>query len=123
MSQDRITLTGITGYGYHGVLPEEKATGQNFVVDAVLSLDLRAAGGSDDLSQTVHYGEIAELIHHHIVSEPVDLIESLAQRTALEILQRYPAIERVELTVNKPKAPITVPFANVAVTVIRERGS
>ncbi|KAA9394174.1 dihydroneopterin aldolase [Kocuria coralli] len=118
---DRITLTGVTGRGFHGVLAEEKRDGQPFIVDAVMYLDLRPAGRTDDLSRTVHYGEIAELIHHEIESRPVELIETLADRTARLILERYPSVDRVDLTVNKPEAPITVPFGNVAVSVSRER--
>lgn len=121
MTNDRITLTGIKGFGHHGVLEEEKRNGQPFVVDAVLHLDLAPAARTDELTETVHYGEIAELIHAEIESKPVDLIETLADRTARLILERYPAIQLVELTVNKPQAPITVPFGNVAVTVTRER--
>lgn len=121
MTNDRIALTGIKGFGHHGVLEEEKRNGQPFVVDAVLHLDLAPAARTDELTETVHYGEIAELIHTEIESKPVDLIETLADRTARLILERYPAIQLVELTVNKPQAPITVPFGNVAVTVTRER--
>ncbi|NHU85626.1 dihydroneopterin aldolase [Kocuria sp. JC486] len=121
MTNDRIALTGIKGFGHHGVLEEEKRNGQPFVVDAVLHLDLAPAARTDELTETVHYGEIAELIHAEIESKPVDLIETLADRTARLILERYPAIQLVELTVNKPQAPITVPFGNVAVTVTRER--
>lgn len=123
MTQDRITITGIAGYGFHGVLDGEKTVGQQFSVDAVLSVDLSAAGASDDLSHTVHYGEVAELIHAQITGEPVELIETLADRTARLVLEGYPLVQRVELTVSKPQAPIRVPFANVAVTVIRERGT
>lgn len=123
MTQDRITITGIAGYGFHGVLDGEKTVGQQFSVDAVLSVDLSAAGASDDLSHTVHYGEVAELIHAQITGEPVELIETLADRTARLVLEGYPLVQRVELTVNKPQAPIRVPFANVAVTVVRERGT
>lgn len=121
MPKDRITLTGIRGHGYHGVLPDEKRAGQIFVVDAVLGLDLSDAGDSDDLERTVHYGEIAELIHHNIVSDPVDLIETVAERTAKLILKNYPLVQQVEVTIHKPHAPITVPFGNVAVTVVREQ--
>lgn len=120
---DRITLTGISGYGYHGVLESEKATGQTFVVDAVLVMDLAPAAASDDLRLTAHYGLIAELIHQEIESRPVDLIETLADRTARRILEEYPPITAVELTVHKPQAPIAVAFTSVAVTVNRERGS
>lgn len=121
--RDKITLTGVTATGHHGVLAHEKRDGQPFVVDVVMHLDLEPAGATDELEHTVHYGEIAELIQHEIESRPVDLIETLADRTARLILERYPLVDGVELTVNKPQAPIPVPFDNVAVTVIRERES
>ena len=115
---DRITLTGLRVRGWHGVLPEERRDGQDFVVDAVLHLDLRAAGSSDDLARTVHYGVLAEELAAVVAGEPVDLLETLAARLAEVCLAAGP-VERVEVTVHKPQAPIAVPFADVSVTVVR----
>ena len=115
---DRITLTGLRVRGWHGVLPEERRDGQDFVVDAVLHLDLRPAGASDDLARTVHYGELAEALAAVVAGDPVDLLETLAERLADVCLTAGP-VERVEVTVHKPDAPIPVPFTDVSVTVTR----
>lgn len=118
---DRITLTGITGFGHHGVLPHERRDGQTFTVDVVLHLDLAPAGRTDDLRRTVHYGEVAEAVHREITQRPLGLIEALAQRIAERILEQEELVEAVEVTVHKPQAPIEVPFGDVAVTVVRRR--
>jgi dihydroneopterin aldolase len=118
MADDRITLTGLRVRGHHGVLPEERADGQEFVVDAVLHLDLRPAGASDDLAQTVHYGELAERLAAVVAGDPVDLLEVLAERLAAVCLS-YDLVERAEVTVHKPQAPIPLEFADVSVTVVR----
>ena len=117
-ARDRITLTGLRVRGFHGVLSEERRDGQDFVVDAVLHLDLRPAGASDDLAQTVHYGELAERLASVVAGEPVDLLETLAARLA-DVCLAPRVVERVELTVHKPQAPIPLDFADVAVTVVR----
>lgn len=118
--QDTITLTGITAVGHHGVFEHERRDGQPFVVDVVLHLDLRPAGQSDDLTRTAHYGELAEQVVELITGEPLDLIEALAERIASSVLASF-AVDAVEVTVHKPKAPIEVPFGDVAVSIYRER--
>ena len=115
---DRITLSGLRVRGHHGVLPEERRDGQDFVVDAVLSLDTRAAAASDALSDTVDYGVLASSLAEVIAGEPCDLIETLAQRLA-DVCLTDPRVWEVEVTVHKPSAPIAVPFDDVAVTVVR----
>lgn len=120
MSLDRITLTGLVGRGNHGVYAHERRDGQPFIVDLSVELDLRAAGASDDLARTVHYGELAEQVVAAIESEPVDLIETLAERIAALALG-HAAVQRVTVTVHKPEAPVTVPFTDVSVTITRER--
>ena len=115
---DRIALTGLRVRGRHGVLPDERRDGQDFVVDAVLHLDLRPAGASDDLSRTVHYGELAQALAAVVAGEPVDLLETLAQRLA-DVCLADGRVERAEVTVHKPQAPIPLEFGDVAVTVVR----
>jgi 7,8-dihydroneopterin aldolase/epimerase/oxygenase len=117
---DRITLTGITGYGYHGVLPEEREQGQPFLVDLSCELDLSAAAADDDLRQTVDYGQLAQAVVGDVERDPLNLIEALAERIARTCLG-YPAVQRVAVTVHKPQAPIPVPFADVAVSLTRSR--
>ena len=115
---DRITLTGLRVRGFHGVLPEERRNGQEFVVDAVLHLDLRPAGETDDLTRTVHYGVLAEQLAAVVAGEPVDLLETLAQRLA-DVCLSYEQVQAVEITVHKPEADLGVPFDDVTVTVVR----
>jgi dihydroneopterin aldolase len=119
-SSDRITVRGIRATGYHGVYAEERRTGQPFVVDVVLHLDLAPAAASDDVTATVHYGELAKQIVAAIESDPVDLLETLAQRV-VDIALAYPVVDDVEVTVHKPEAPVGVPFSDVAVTLVRSR--
>jgi dihydroneopterin aldolase len=115
---DRIVLHGLRGRGLHGVYPRERAEGQTFIVDAALSVDTRAAAAGDDLSATADYGTIAEKIVALIEGEPVNLIETLAERIASACLSD-PAVREVEITVHKPDAPISVPFDDVTVTIRR----
>lgn len=118
---DRITLSGVTAIGHHGVFEREKSDGQPFIVDAVLFTDVRPASANDELDQTANYAEVAEAIKAMITGEPFDLIETLAERTAQKLLAGFP-VAAVEITVHKPKAPIQVPFGDVSVTVYREQG-
>lgn len=118
--EDRIRIDGITAHGHHGVLDHERRDGQQFVVDLELVLDLRPAGRSDDLSRTVDYGQLAQRVHNAMVSEPVDLIETLAQRIACLCL-REPLVHRARVTVHKPQAPVPVVVTDVAVTIERSR--
>ena len=119
-SSDHITLTGLRASAFHGVLEHERRTGQVFVIDVTIWLDLEAAAASDDLDLTVHYGELAEEVVASVETEPVDLIETVAERVANVALAHRP-VTRVIVTVHKPSAPITVPFADVAVTIERVR--
>jgi dihydroneopterin aldolase len=111
---DVLRLSGVRAVGHHGVFDHERRDGQEFVIDAVVHLDTRAAAGSDDLERTVHYGVLAERL------VAVDLIETLAERLAGVVLA-FPAAIRAEVTVHKPSAPITVPFGDVSITIVRER--
>jgi dihydropteroate synthase len=117
---DRITLTGVRAFAHHGVFDHERRDGQAFIIDVVAHLDLRWAAAGDDLASTVHYGVLAEQVVAAVESDPVDLIESVAERIAGVVLQ-HGAVYRVEVTVHKPQAPITVPFDDVSVTVVRSR--
>ncbi len=117
---DRIILTGITGYGYHGVFPEEREQGQPFVVDLRCELDLSAAATGDDLGQTVDYGSLAQAVVADVERDPLNLIEALAERIAGTCLD-HPAVQRVEVTVHKPHAPMPVPVADVAVSLTRSK--
>ena len=111
---DRILLTGVRATGFHGVLPEERERGQEFVVDLELSLPLAAAAATDRVAATVHYGRLAERVAAAVGRDPVDLIETLAERLA-DLALEDPLVAAVAVTVHKPSAPIPVPFGDVAV--------
>ena len=119
-SLDTIQLTGLRVRAYHGVYDFERENGQDFVIDVTVWLDLARAAASDDVSTTIHYGELAESIALAVAADPVDLIETVAERVATLVLG-YPAAERTRVTVHKPDAPISVPFADVAVSIEREQ--
>lgn len=116
---DQISITGIKAFGYHGLLPHEAIDGQEFIIDLVINLDLQAASRSDDLSQTVNYADLAQIVHENIIGERVVLIERLAGRIADEIKGAYKEIQSVSVTVHKPHAPVSVNFADIAVTITR----
>lgn len=117
---DQIAITGIRAFGHHGVYPDERRDGQEFVVDVELHLSTRRAAETDDVADTVHYGELAEEVVGIVAGEPVDLIETLATRIAEAVLERD-LVQLARVTVHKPQAPIAVPFGDVAVTVWRGR--
>ncbi|MCP9957949.1 MULTISPECIES: dihydroneopterin aldolase [Streptomyces] len=117
---DRVALRGLRARGHHGVFPKEREEGQTFIVDVVLGLDTRPAAQEDDLAKTVHYGVVAEEVVGVVRGEPVDLIETLAERIARQCLG-HEGVQEVEVCVHKPDAPITVPFDDVTITITRSR--
>jgi dihydroneopterin aldolase len=117
---DRITLTGLRATGFHGVFEHERRDGQEFIVDVVVEFDVRQAAVTDEVTHTVNYAEVAELVEAHITGEPVNLIETLAERIAMNMLG-LALVEAVEVTVHKPTAPIPSTFADVSVSIRRER--
>lgn len=117
---DEITLTGLRASAFHGVLEHERRTGQVFIIDVTVYLSLGAAAETDDLDQTIHYGELAEEIVAAVESDPVDLIETVAERVSQVVLAHQLAT-LVKVTVHKPSAPIAVAFDDVSVTITRTR--
>lgn len=117
---DTITVTGLRANGNHGVFEHERIDGQVFVIDVTVAVDIAAASAGDDLDKTVHYGILAEQVVEAVERDPVDLIETVAERVAAVALA-FAAADAVRVTVHKPDAPITVPFADVAVTIVRTR--
>ena len=117
---DRVALHGLRAHGRHGVFEHERATGQEFVVDAVLELDTAPAAASDALADTVDYGALSRRLADVVEGEPVQLIETLAQRL-VDVCLSDPRVSAAEVTVHKPHAPVPVPLADVTVTIRRER--
>jgi dihydroneopterin aldolase len=115
---DRITLTGLRARGHHGVYDFERQEGQDFVVDAILEIDLGRAITADDVAETVHYGELATRLAEVISGEPVNLIETLAARL-IDVCLADARVAAATITVHKPQAPIPHSFNDVSVTLHR----
>jgi 7,8-dihydroneopterin aldolase/epimerase/oxygenase len=118
---DQIYITGISAIGFHGVFPEERKNGQNFVVDLKLIFDLAPAGESDDLTKAINYASVAEVTVEEITGEPVALIETLATRISKRLLRDFPLLDSVVVTVHKPQAPVLVKFSDISVSIERRR--
>jgi len=119
-ASDTIRLRGLRVRGRHGVFPAERAAGQDFVVDVALHLDAAPAAASDELVDTVDYAALATTLAGIVSGEPVNLLETLAERLAAVCLAD-PRVRAAEVSVHKPSAPMPVPVAEVAVTVRRSR--
>lgn len=117
---DEIRLTGLRATAHHGVFEHERRDGQDFFLDVVVRLPLAPAAAGDELAATVHYGELAEAVVAAVERDPVDLIETLAERIA-DVALSFPATRETVVTVHKPQAPISVPFDDVSVTIVRGR--
>lgn len=117
---DRITLTGLRVRGNHGVYAQERADGQEFVVDVTVWIDLHHAAASDDLADTVDYGTIAERAATVVGGPPRELIESVAGEIADGLMADL-RLHAAEVTIHKPRAPLPLDFADVAVTARRSR--
>jgi len=116
---DQILITGISAKGFHGVLPDEQKNGQIFIVD--LELNMKLSGLKDKLSKTVNYAEVATLVEKEITGDPVQLIETLAERIGKMILKKFPKVKSARVIVHKPSAPIPVKFTDVAVSILVKR--
>ena len=119
---DQLSVTGIECYGHHGVFDHEKRDGQTFVVDLTLGIETAPAAATDDLRDTVDYGSLVAAVKHAVEVDPVDLIETLAQRLA-DVCLRDVRVEWARITVHKPDAPIEATFGDVTLTITRERPS
>lgn len=117
---DQLAIRGIEAFGHHGVFDFERADGQVFVIDLVLGLDTAPAAVSDDLSQTVDYGTLVADVKDAVERDPVNLIETLAQRIA-HVCTSRDGVDWAEVTVHKPNAPIEATFSDVALTIKRSR--
>lgn len=117
--EDRITLTGLEVFAHHGVFDFEREQGQLFIIDAEVLVDMRPAAEGDALANTVHYGELAGAILEAVAKDPVDLIETLAQRLA-DVALSFAGVNEARITVHKPDAPIDATFRDVSVSIMRK---
>lgn len=116
--RDRVFIEGIQFYGYHGLVEEERRLGQRFLVDVELSMDLRPASGSDDLSASIDYAEVLRLVREIGEREQYRLLEALAERVAAALLERFPAAG-VRVRARKPAPPLPGAFESVGVEIAR----
>lgn len=121
MSQSVIRLDGLSVFGRHGVLPEETRLGQKFLIDLVVTVDTAMATRHDDYHQAVCYAALCDRVVARVSGEPVQLIETLADRIADDLLAQFPTIAALTVRVNKPGAPIAHPFSMVSVETHRKR--
>lgn len=116
---DEIHIYDLNVYAYHGVFPEEKEKGQPFYVSLVLYTDTRRAGQQDQLTQSTNYGEICHLVTKWMQEHTYDLIETVAETVAEQVLLHYPLVRELDVEINKPRAPIGLPFGSVSVKIHR----
>jgi len=116
---DEIRIRGLNIFASHGVFPEEKENGQNFVLNITMTVSLLTAGLTDDLCETINYGEACEFIADEFTKCSYDLIEAACENLVRALLIKYPTIESVEVEVCKPEAPIDEEFENVSVCIKR----
>lgn len=117
---DELSVLGIECYAHHGVFEVERREGQTFVIDLSLGVDTTVAAATDDLHDTVDYGSLVTSVKAAVEKDPVDLIETLAQRIA-DVCLLDGRVEWARVTVHKPDAPIEATFSDVALTITRKR--
>jgi dihydroneopterin aldolase len=118
---DRILVDRIAVFAFHGLLPEEARLGQRFYVSLDVRLDLGAAGRSDDVTHTVSYADLTEIVTRIATQRRFALIEALAEAIAGEILDRHPPITEIRVRVDKPSAPVPAVIDGVAIEIVRRR--
>lgn len=118
---DRIIMKELAFFGYHGVMDEEKTLGQKFFLDVEIYADLSQAGKTDEVLDTIHYGEVYELIKNIVENDRFKLIEALAESIAENVLEKFEKIQEINILVKKPEAPIAGIFDHVGVEIRRRR--
>lgn len=118
---DKIILSGIEFFGYHGCSLDEKRRGQIFKVDAELNFDLSKAGATDNIADTVDYAQVLLDVEKIITGTPRNLIETVAEEIAATLLEKYSLIDSVKITLHKPYAPLPTRYDDAAVQITRSR--
>ena len=118
---DKIIIKGLNIFAYHGVNPEEKIDGQNFIVDVIINADIERACQTDNLDDTVNYAKAVKVITTAMTEHKYDLIEKAAAKVAEHLLDLSKKINSVEVTLKKPQAPISAEFEYVAVEIMKSR--
>ncbi|MBM7588215.1 dihydroneopterin aldolase [Bacillus pakistanensis] len=118
---DKIYLNGLEFYGYHGVFPEENRLGQRFRVNLTLYLDLEKSGKSDNLEDSVHYGEVYTVCKEVVEGKSYNLVETVARKLADSLLNEFSLIQECTIELIKPDPPIPGHYQSVAVEMTRGR--
>jgi len=118
-TMDEIRIDNLEVYAYHGVFPVENEKGQPFFVNMVLYTDTRAAGLQDDLNLSTHYGEVCHFVTKWMQEHTYQLIETVAENVAREVLLQFPLVRELDVEIRKPEAPIGLPFESVSVKIHR----
>lgn len=117
---DQIRIENLEVFANHGVFPEENVLGQKFIISAVLHTDTRSAGMTDNLTESIHYGEVSHFIHRYMSEHTYQLIERVAEGLAEELLLNTEHLEKIEVEVKKPWAPIGLPLDYASVRISRQ---
>lgn len=120
MELDQIKIEGLEIFANHGVFPEENVLGQKFIVSATLYTDTRKAGKTDELTASIHYGEVSAFITEFVKSHTYKLLERVAEELVEDMLQKFDGLEKVTLEIQKPWAPVGLPLKTVSVKISRE---
>lgn len=118
---DKIILSNLGFYGYHGVLEAEKTLGQKFFIDMELFLDTKEAGKTDDMNKSVSYADVYEVVKNIVENKRFDLIEAVAENIADEVLNKFSLLNSVMVRVKKPEAPVNGIYDYFAVEIRRNR--
>ena len=119
---DRIILANMAFFAHHGVAPQERRLGQRFFVDVDCLLDVRPASEADDYGQAVCYATVYEAVSEVMTGEPANLIETLAERIAKTVLDRFPRLDGIRVAIRKPSAPVKGVLDYAGVEITRRRG-
>lgn len=118
---DTVFVNGLVLHAYHGVMPHEAKVGQSFIIDLVMDIDLAAAAKSDKLADTVSYDAVVNIVNRTFTGKRYRLVEAAAGAVADAVLQNFPRVETIRVTVRKPHAPVAAVFTDVGVTLVRSR--
>jgi dihydroneopterin aldolase len=118
---DNVFINGLVLHAFHGVMPHEAKVGQPFILDLVLDIDLASAAKSDKVADTVSYDAVAGVVTRTFTAKRYRLVEAAAGAVADAILEGFPRITQVRVTVRKPHAPVAAVFDDVGVTLVRTR--
>ena len=116
-----IFLKDLRFHAFHGVMPQERKVGGDFLVSLRMGYDISKAMRTDEVSDTLNYAEVYATVKAIVEGEPCQLIETVGERVATAVLQGYAKVQKVRVTVHKPQAPLPGKFGDAAISVVRTR--